>query len=1593
MDPPLTDDDDAIVSAKSSLDESTIDETDVFTTRQDTSADEYPDLSTGEKRELADCTRTMCHLGLHSAKDVREYYLDVHPDSARNNRRGKPSRSMNTKEFTTVQACFAKRSFCNAFDNEMRRVGAAGAPPTPTLPLTPPPPIRTEAITQPSIPAAPDFSEGLDASTGSKIRGRRSIRDPSRFSGSESFSRASSVPTSPASSRTSSAPTSPASSRALSIMDFPANDVHVSESPERRISLRSREVVNVAREDKLVHNVSDSPVRPLLETPLPRATRGNFNTGSSTSASAGVGAQVRDDGGDGSSTGTRHLGVALKLFNRNVWERFRPFPRNCMKGLNALVFFHHYHPDRSLDSCDVWFKSTRQTRALNWYCDYIENTYMNVQLVHDGDVSNIAKQAKRGVDFKRLRSHIRKVIDQYMTLEVTPESMRVRSELVLVANHPELDTLDWTHTQGSGFPIKNTFQRIQSASFIAGPRINNLIYSKVKEQDMLSCNSGLSGLNFVMTGDCRIDKEQKSSSSLIGFKSVSYHWETVTDIINRLGKEIYRSDFIPRSVESIKTLLTRQFTVQAAEMMNGETGLQVNLDFIPDLEWNGQGPNRDSFAMSEPFKVLHSSIPTSSTPTTPTTRAQPEAPLMSPPQYSANNVDVLASELDGGKNKEYDTDGNVAEDSEEEVEEEEVKWEVEEEDDEIHQQEDDLDDRDKNGNESLLTSEGSAASSGEESEESDEGKEGEEDNVGLEEENPEEKQITQRVQHEIERRLADLMKKEANWIQIRKLPNPTSPEYPVQIALAVRQSKMASGLLNAMVAESKKSNPNWQKRCDDTNGGAKQLMPHQLIFHAHAKHLANIIEADPVSWPKRVPRGTLVYYNTGAGKTAVACGIMDAFAGLIEHNDWKLYVVTTFENKRGNSLKVYAENMANYFPAFQPDGSGASLNADEKERAAVSFAMRTMARVGIARRERTKSGDFPTFMTYREFGNALGLGVGANFVHKIDLNNAVIIFDEAHNMAKGLDDEDEETLSISKEEVEDDAKATTKSGGRSSGKPSTKKKATPVKQTPISKLRDADNESTLIPLIAERLLSIPKYRDANSLLFLMTASPGNTLGQFGRLMRFLKTPSDNDKEPPSLNAGAETWANWLRGKVSFADISGVLTLFPEQEIKTVYLQMGAQQQRYFDKAVNDSAKSRTIESLLSVPGCNVLAGVHGTFKKREDIRQISVKIDSAIQFLLDYKNDKHLIYSKESRTQEAIKCALSNVTDAGLTWVDLDSLNIPFTQEGLETYAEEHPTQKIFMTRGDSRVKSVRPALMVIKQFPTNYKDAIKAQKAADEIVRLEEEKLAAEVEDFGDTGPKHKRRITSVAAKSAESNEKEAIELINSVRHKLFEKAKHGGPLQVMIVHGDNVEGLDLKGGVKFAHQLTSFTTHGRQIQFNGRIRRLKSHCVYDDRDDWKTFVIQHFIGFDNREAQIALTQIVRELEQIPLQRQTLDRQIQLILDEGPSAIHRHGGPTGLQKYVDEGYRLDSREAHLKTIKIEEEGKMKGVVLGKGAKKTLSQHDTNIQHESIKAFEPLSSLYKILQQSAFDCQVMLKLHQNNKDYTGMTCATPSHAT
>lgn len=214
---------------------------------------------------------------------------------------------------------------------------------------------------------------------------------------------------------------------------------------------------------------------------------------------------------------------------------------------------------------------------------------------------------------------------------------------------------------------------------------------------------------------------------------------------------------------------------------------------------------------------------------------------------------------------------------------------------------------------------------------------------------------------------------------VADLPPPLDPNY-------------AAAFSAALVAQ-----PWYRERVDALAGGgdgagcegAAQLHLSQLSVHAHLQHVATLIAAGRGS---EVPQGTLVYHSTGAGKTAIQMGALDAFADLIVHHGWRPLFVTTKTNAQTNTVKAMGE-WAHHYPYFVTPRFQALIS----EAGSVAEAM---VADGLIRNAQTQPKSF-NWLSYIQMRDRIGGSNTANDpLHGAE--KLLVVCDEAHNFTDGV---------------------------------------------------------------------------------------------------------------------------------------------------------------------------------------------------------------------------------------------------------------------------------------------------------------------------------------------------------------------------------------------------------------------------------------------------------------------------------------------------------------------------------------------------------------------------------------------------------------
>ena len=255
-------------------------------------------------------------------------------------------------------------------------------------------------------------------------------------------------------------------------------------------------------------------------------------------------------------------------------------------------------------------------------------------------------------------------------------------------------------------------------------------------------------------------------------------------------------------------------------------------------------------------------------------------------------------------------------------------------------------------------------------------------------------------------------------------------------------------------------------------GKGQSLGVHQRMVFEYAKMLAS----KPRDQMKRGdPRGLVVWHNTGAGKTVTAMGIIAAF--------WKtgrpIYFVTTVANAKGNSAAEYAANAVLFYPEYAKMIFGELPNLTaEQLRDSKNPALKEWAKknADTLRKPPIRNAAPETIATsFWVFGGS------GNHIQKAIQDGAVIIMDEAQN---------------------------------------------------IFKPKSQGNETAALIKIQQALPQMKTIN--NTILFVLTATPGDTAPQFVEMMNAVRP---YDTEPFTVQQFVQN-PSIARGLVSYADVRG-----------------------------------------------------------------------------------------------------------------------------------------------------------------------------------------------------------------------------------------------------------------------------------------------------------------------------------------------------------------------------------------------------------------------------------------------------------------------
>lgn len=269
----------------------------------------------------------------------------------------------------------------------------------------------------------------------------------------------------------------------------------------------------------------------------------------------------------------------------------------------------------------------------------------------------------------------------------------------------------------------------------------------------------------------------------------------------------------------------------------------------------------------------------------------------------------------------------------------------------------------------------------------------------------------------------------------------------------------------------------------------QKLLPHQRKYIQTVSKIAD----------DKAQRGMLVHHSTGSGKTASILGTMLQYM----KTGRRIFLVTTLANMKSNSLEVYADLLLKYYkealPIFFP-----GINAN-----IVNMLLETShasAKAEVMKALKSSKHDLHIeFMTFETLGSSLKLverygdqsgytKKSRDFMHHIQKDGAVFLFDEAHELLQP-------------------------SGTR------------PRELEVIAKLR----EKTLDAFVNQTTNSGAPLAH----VYLFTATPGDTIEEYEEMLRFVRPAG----QPPNfINLSGPDMKSALRKAIKYnmidkADIS------------------------------------------------------------------------------------------------------------------------------------------------------------------------------------------------------------------------------------------------------------------------------------------------------------------------------------------------------------------------------------------------------------------------------------------------------------------------
>lgn len=158
-----------------------------------------------------------------------------------------------------------------------------------------------------------------------------------------------------------------------------------------------------------------------------------------------------------------------------------------------------------------------------------------------------------------------------------------------------------------------------------------------------------------------------------------------------------------------------------------------------------------------------------------------------------------------------------------------------------------------------------------------------------------------------------------------------------------------------------------------TQESSSRLHPHQLLAYVHFSNVARWLERtqdDMAAQRESLPRGFLMYHSTGSGKTAVQAAVVDACRSLLRTHNWRVYFVTTAENRDDNGLGEIRRWLRSC-PGLQ------CIQGTVEEQ--------------LSQMQIRERGSDPSFLSYTSFVNRLAKG-------EIQTQRSIFILDEGHSL-------------------------------------------------------------------------------------------------------------------------------------------------------------------------------------------------------------------------------------------------------------------------------------------------------------------------------------------------------------------------------------------------------------------------------------------------------------------------------------------------------------------------------------------------------------------------------------------------------------------